>query len=518
MRSSFLRPLPLLAFVWFQCDGMFCQSVARTTAPATRIEPGLETAVSWKWWVVPSDQKDWGLPLPEPAAPKLPGTPAMTPVTAAPARPETYEVKKGDALILIAKKFDMKAAQLKAFNDLKDDRIRIGQVLRIPNATDLQAMAPAPEPEKPSDEKKKKLADAPKKEMGFEARNEMENVRLQVFLDREQFSPGPIDGKNNATFLKTWEVYSNSHDDAKDAEAFKAKARAAIAEPFTRYKLRPEDFRFILPPKPEKVVAKGKAKSNAPVAAPPVTYGELTAAPWLGYLTPWEFVAERFHCDESFLRHLNLTLKGAPVAGTEFQVPDVIPFEIEKVFERPLQPAADPQKPVTAAVVELSRLEIFQGDRIVATMPLASARPALRGKGSWKILDSLPGPRLATKREPKDPPKTQPAALGESSAPAVAAVEPILEKEQYLAAGPNNPVGVIWINLAKSADATPLPYGLHGTGIPAQMNSQQGLGGFRLSNWDIARAARLLPSGTVLQWKQRQDKAASPASGLRRAP
>ena len=62
------------------------------------------------------------MPLPDSLRPKLPG-PVETGTPAAP-RPETYEVKKGDALIKIARKFDMTAAQLKQFNELKDDRIQ----------------------------------------------------------------------------------------------------------------------------------------------------------------------------------------------------------------------------------------------------------------------------------------------------------------------------------------------------------------------------------------------------------
>jgi lipoprotein-anchoring transpeptidase ErfK/SrfK len=62
-------------------------------------------------------------------------------------------------------------------------------------------------------------------------------------------------------------------------------------------------------------------------------------------------------------------------------------------------------------------------------------------------------------------------------------------------------VGVYWINLAKADSTTPLPYGLHGTGIPNRMKTQESLGGLRLTNWDIARAVRMLPEGTPLAWK-----------------
>jgi lipoprotein-anchoring transpeptidase ErfK/SrfK len=167
-----------------------------------------------------------------------------------------------------------------------------------------------------------------------------------------------------------------------------------------------------------------------------------------------------------------------------------------------LQPAANPQKPVTAAVVELSRLEIFQGGKLVAVMPLASARPGLRGRNAWTILDAISRPRMATKQEPRDVTAANAATADAVSIAAPAPVPP-LEKEQYLAAGPNNPVGIIWINLAKSKSTEPLPYGLHGTSIPGKMTTLEGIGGLRLANWNIARAVRLLPPGTPLQWKQR---------------
>ena len=59
----------------------------------------------------------------------------------------------------------------------------------------------------------------------------------------------------------------------------------------------------------------------------------------------------------------------------------------------------------------------------------------------------------------------------------------------------------MWINLGKGKGSEPLPYGLHGTSIPDRMRTLESLGGLRLTNWDIARAAHLLPQGTPLLWK-----------------
>ncbi len=512
-----MRPFRLIAVFGFACGGLFSQTVVKPAAGRAKTEPGLEFAVDWKWWVAPAATGDWGMPLPEELRPKTPGDPGSGPAAPAVDRPATYEVKKGDAIIKIARKFDMAAWQLKQFNELKDDRIQIGQVLRIPTPGELLTLIPPPPP--PPPEPKKEVAGKAKKakpvevpepdpwiDPGGELQQELENVRLQVFLDREMFSPGMIDGKAGPMFLKICEIYQRTHADAADPAMLKAKAEAVVKDPYTKYILRADDFKFIKTPKVEPVThrsgkssATGKKNAKIEIPAPKATtIDDLVAVDFLGYTSAWEFVAERFHCDEAFLRDINPQLKAVPAVGTEFQVPNVFPFEIETALEAPLQPAADPQKPVTAAVVLLSRLEISREGKIIAVMPLTTARPGLRGRDKWTVLDAIPQPRLATKREPREAPKPQPAAAVDVTPPP--AIEPPLEKEQYLAPGPNNPLGILWINLAKSGSPDPLPYGLHGTSIPARMKLE-GIGGLRLTNWDIARAVRLMPAGTTLQWK-----------------
>ncbi|MEO6754504.1 MAG: L,D-transpeptidase, partial [Chthoniobacteraceae bacterium] len=323
------------------------------------------------------------------------------------------------------------------------------------------------------------------------------------------FSSGPLDGSDGTALQALSAVYRSLHPDVQTPEALRAQAAATVGEPFTAYKLRPSDFRFIAPPRAASspVVSdskRGGAKAVTVPKAPPrpaLTYEEILAAKYSAYRTPWEFVAERFHCDESFLRSLNSNIKTAPTTDTELKVPNVTPFEIEKCFESPLRPKADPANPVKAAVVELSRLEIYQGGKLVAMMPLSRARPGLRGRGTWTILDAIAGPRLATRQEPNATPKVTAESGVTAPSPESVPTAPVLATEQMIAPGPRNPVGVYWINLAKAKSSTPLPYGLHGTGMPSRMKTQESLGGLRLTNWDIARAVRMLPEGTPLIWK-----------------
>ena len=77
--------------------------------------------MKWKWWVTPSEEKNWGLPV---ALPETAKTASGTLGGPPPPNPDSYEVKKGDALILIARKFHMRVDQLKLFNGLASDMIR----------------------------------------------------------------------------------------------------------------------------------------------------------------------------------------------------------------------------------------------------------------------------------------------------------------------------------------------------------------------------------------------------------
>jgi lipoprotein-anchoring transpeptidase ErfK/SrfK len=238
-----------------------------------------------------------------------------------------------------------------------------------------------------------------------------------------------------------------------------------------------------------------------PAPTLPPTYQEMVTADFLAYRSPWEFVAERFHCDEAFLRKLNPSLGAHPAAGSRFRVPNVQPFEIEKIPATGLQPPTDPSQQITATITDVTTLEIFRNGRLVAVMPVGRARPGLRGRGEWRVLDVIAHPRLATVQEDRvvQVEKTSPFYINPNPTPVT--VRPVLSQEQYLPPGPNNPAGVVWINLAKAGETTPQAFGLHGSSMPAAMQTLEGIGGFRLTNWDALRAARLLPAGTKLEWK-----------------
>lgn len=73
--------------------------------------------------------------------------------------------------------------------------------------------------------------------------------------------------------------------------------------------------------------------------------------------------------------------------------------------------------------------------------------------------------------------------------------DPSREKE-HLPAGPNSPVGVVWIDLTKEH------YGIHGTPVPELIGQTQSHGCVRLTNWDAARLAQMVRGGTKVVFQR----------------
>jgi lipoprotein-anchoring transpeptidase ErfK/SrfK len=61
-----------------------------------------------------------------------------------------------------------------------------------------------------------------------------------------------------------------------------------------------------------------------------------------------------------------------------------------------------------------------------------------------------------------------------------------------IAAGPNNPVGLAWIDLSIEH------YGIHGTPEPGKIGKTQSHGCIRLTNWDVMMVARSIARGAAV--------------------
>jgi len=185
----------------------------------------------------------------------------------------------------------------------------------------------------------------------------------------------------------------------------------------------------------------------------------------LGYASPLEGLGEKFHASPDLLQRLNPG-KNFARAGEQIQVPAVHGG------------AALPQ--ASKVVVSDSRkvLMLFDGaDRLIAQFPASTgSEHDPLPVGNWKIEGVYPNPTY--NYNPK---------LFWDADPG--------HKKATVAAGPNNPVGVAWIDLSKPH------YGIHGTPVPKFIGKTESHGCIRLTNWSAAAVAQVVGAGTevVLQ-------------------
>jgi lipoprotein-anchoring transpeptidase ErfK/SrfK len=193
----------------------------------------------------------------------------------------------------------------------------------------------------------------------------------------------------------------------------------------------------------------------------------------LGYQSPMELIAERFHTSPALLTQLNHGI--AMTAGRDIKVPAVTPFDPDT------KPAAD-----SAA-----------GDITIEVSKEASSLRATRADGwlvfyapvsSGSVHDPLPPGDFKVLGVGWRPVFHYNPDLFWDAKPA--------DEKAKIPAGPNNPVGVVWISLSLEH------YGLHGTPEPGNIGHTESHGCVRMTNWDAARVASLVKPGTAVVFKE----------------
>jgi len=222
--------------------------------------------------------------------------------------------------------------------------------------------------------------------------------------------------------------------------------------------------------------------------------------PSLTYESLLEALAERFHTSPAFLKRLN---PGAAFEeGERIRVPNVDRFIVPAPrLEGPPRSASlpptrgsarDGSKPNGAEVKPVpkpdvvvtvkkstSALTVHDTDnQVVFYAPVTTgSRHDPLPIGEWKVNGIQFSPQFRYNPElfwDADP------------AHAKATIPP----------GPNNPVGVVWIDLSKEH------YGIHGTPEPAAIGRSESHGCVRLTNWDALRLAGLVKPGTRVLFEQ----------------
>ena len=309
-------------------------------------------------------------------------------------------------------------------------------------------------------------------------------TRLQVFLDRANFSPGAIDGQYGEFTLKALALYRQSRGEQPPSLPAKPDTApdisgldlASVGPAFIPYTVSEADLQNI-GPLPSAVPAQAKLK-------------------FLPYRDGAEAIAEKFHCDIRFLEQLNPGKTKTIKVGDQLNVPNVEPFEVAAVKDIKVgseipspvandipdevdawnekEKSGEPSPAATSVKIDMktNMLGVFEADKLVAAYPVTvgSAQTA-SPIGEWKVRGVAKLPKFRYDK--------QMLKHGERSG-----------NFHMLPPGPNNPVGVSWIALNKKG------IGLHGTETPETIGRAASHGCVRLANWDIVRLAQRLKAGT----------------------
>ena len=365
-------------------------------------------------------------------------------------------------------------------------------------------------------------------------------VRLQIYLDEQNFSPGKIDGRYGGFTAKSWQRFQESQGVNPPVDKFDAKTFTSIDPIYATYTVDKDDLGAIgVVPKELALQAKNKV---------------------LPYTSMAELLGERYHVGVDFLRQLNAGKNLDQLKeGDKVKVPNVVPpFNLAQVIalrqytaerEKAIKAAkaaktADKKKDEPAnAAPAASPPEEMPGPTVavsaspppsfaVPPVPAPSAdspapsptptdaaatadnRPVLRAtpanssrlvfhvETSTSYLEVRDGDRLVACFPITPGSKAIPTPKGEWHVVAKTLLPEFRWDKSVLMTGkrsntffqlppgPNNPVGICWIALNKPG------IGMHGTAEPDTIGRSASHGCIRLSNWDAFKVYGMVAPNT----------------------
>lgn len=275
-------------------------------------------------------------------------------------------------------------------------------------------------------------------------------VKAQVLLSRYGVSPGMIDGLDGDNYRKAIAQFRRQErlgeGDEMDARAWQALGGDAAGDIVVEYKISDKDISYDF------------AKRI------PRDYARQAAMKRLSYTSMREMLAERFHMSERLLVALNRRAHFRKAGGSIFVI-------------APAHRATPTGAQRVEAVKGAGMVVVYgEGDQILASFPAtigSSQTPS--PEGEYRIERIVPNPSYHY-----DPDKN--FQQGDNT------------RKLVLPAGPNNPVGTVWIALSKPT------FGIHGTPDPARVSKNSSHGCVRLTNWDAEKLAAMVRPGVSVRF------------------
>ncbi|HYP13211.1 MAG TPA: L,D-transpeptidase [Bryobacteraceae bacterium] len=266
-------------------------------------------------------------------------------------------------------------------------------------------------------------------------------LRAQILLDRAAVSPGEIDAQGGLNFQRALTAFQLTRSLPASGQLDETTWQALntdTAPALVPYMISEADVAGPFENIPADIMEQAKLKS-------------------LTYRDALESLGEQFHISPALLKRINAGRNFA--TGEEILVPNVL--------------GAVTGKAARVVVKKAGTLTAYDPEgKVLAHYPCSSGseHDPLQ-VGTWKIIGVA-----------KNPPFHYNPSLFWDADPS--------HSKAKIPPGPNNPVGVVWIDLSKEH------YGIHGTPEPSKVGHTQSHGCIRLTNWDAMELAGLVGPGT----------------------